>query len=94
MRREPHPVMAADVVDQRLQQHHARPVPDVMRMHGQQEQTGFRISAIELTLEDIQHPFRRRIGPQRRPPVHVEIDRVVAYPFDGQFHDTGGLAVL
>src|ERR1700751_2748093 len=90
---EPHPLARLRVTDDFLEDPDPRAVADNVWMHGQLENAALVISGIKLAPENIEHVGRRRIRPQRRKPVHHEIDRVVAYPFDWKLDDPCRLAV-
>ena len=49
-----------------------------MRVHGQLEYAAVRVGPFELALEDVEDFVWRGVRAQRREPVHVEVDRVVA----------------
>ncbi len=44
-------------------------------------------TALLVAQEDVEHHRRAAMGAQGREPVHAEIDRVVADPFDGDLDD-------
>ncbi len=58
-------------------------------MHGELEDAALAVGGVELALEDVEHARRRRVGPERRGAVHVEVHRVVADPLDRQLHYAG-----
>src|SRR5246127_603200 len=90
---EPHSLLRFRVTDNLLKDPDPRAVANYVWMHGQLENAALVISGIKLAPENIEHVSRRRIRPQCRNPVHHEIDRVVAHPFDWKLDAPCRLAV-
>src|SRR5271169_5568357 len=67
---EPHPLTRFGVTDELLENPYPRAVADHMRMHGQLENAAVIVGSVEFAPENIEHVGRRRIGAQRRKPVH------------------------
>jgi len=91
--RKPHIALGLGVTDQLLQDPDARAIAANVGMHRQLEDAAILPGRVELAAEDVEHVGRRRIRAQRRKPVHHEIDRIVAHPFDRQLDDTAWFAV-
>src|SRR5215470_13943458 len=67
---EPNPLARLRVTDDFLEDPDPRAVADNVRMHGELENAALVKGGIKLTPENIEHVGRRRIGPQRRKPIH------------------------
>src|SRR5438105_852727 len=93
VRREPDAFVAAHVANQLLEDPDARAIADDVRMHGELEDAALAIGGVELSLENIEHIRRRRVGAKGGEAVHVEVHRVVADPFHRQLDDAGVFAV-
>lgn len=64
---KPHVTLGPRMPDQLVKQPQPRAVADDVRMHGELEQTPFRVSGVEFTTEDIQYVLGRDLGPQPPP---------------------------
>src|SRR4051812_39950578 len=93
VRGKPHAFVPLHVPNQLFQDPQARAVAADMRVHGELEEAAFAVGGVELALEDVEHRFGRRVGPQAGEAVHVEVHRIVADPFHRQLHHAGRLAV-
>src|SRR5436305_12886398 len=93
VRREPHALVTADVAHELVEDPDARAIADDVRMHGELEDAAFAIRGVELSLEDVEHVRGRRVGPQRREAVHVEVHGIIADPLHRQLDDPGVLSV-
>src|SRR5215469_3398994 len=81
------------VADDFIEDPDARAIADNVRMHRQLENPALFVSRVELAAENIEDIAWGRIGAERLKPVHHEINRVVAHPFDWKLDDTGRLAI-
>src|SRR6185312_10977149 len=93
VRREPYAVVSADVADELVEDPDARAIAADVRMQRELEQAVLAVRRVELAAEDVEHVARRRIRPQTREAVHVEVDGVVADPLDRKLDHAGRLAV-
>src|SRR6516225_6915758 len=89
MRCEPDVALGLGKGDQLFDDPEPRAIADDMRMAGELKDSTLPIGRLELASEDVKYVRRRRVGAQALKPMHHEINRVVANPFNGKFNHAG-----